>query len=550
MNNHSGKATGASINDIFKCQTRISLIFTNASCQFVKFVSLRRKGCSLTRPNLKPALALLLSALAVWSSGASDLMLWYRQPAKNAIDEGLPIGNARLGALVLGGVEQERLVLNEDSLWTGDENPSGNYDTMGAYQALGNIVISFAGGPEATGYRRELDLDQAVTRVSYQLGDAKYEREFFCSHPAGVLVGRFSANKPGRYTCNLSLQDAHGAPIEWAGNQATVAGRLSNGLRYEWQVLVLPRGGQAATQGASLQLNGCDGFVLLAAAGTDYAMNPATRYRGEDPHPAVTARITNAATQTYDALRAEHVRDFQALFHRVELDLGPASENQRALPTDLRKLEAFKTTDPELERLLFQYGRYLLISCSRPGGLPANLQGLWNDSNDPPWHCDYHANINIQMNYWPAEVANLAECHLPFLDLVVSQLPPWRRAAAQAAELKTPSGAMTTRGFALRTSHNIMGGLGWKWDKTANAWYCRHFWEHYDFRPGQRIPAHSGLPCSERDLPILGRPFKGIAGRSAGGAARVVARARTGRGRGQLQPGDRVGPVQQLCRGL
>lgn len=430
---------------------------------------------------LKPAVVSVLVALALLPCPASDLTLWYRQAARNAINEGLPIGNGRLGGLVLGGIDQERLVLNEDSLWTGDDNPSGNYDTMGAYQALGNLVIHFTGGPEATGYRRELDLDEAQARVSYQQGNAQYEREFFCSRPAGVLVGRLSANQPGRYTCKVSLEDAHSAASVWAANRATVAGRLSNGLKYEWQVLVLPEGGQTAVEGGSLQLTGCNGFLLLVAAGTDYAMNSATGFRGDDPHGAVTARLSKAARQSYDTLRAEQMGDFQGLFHRVQLDLGSATENQRALPTDLRKLEALKTTDPGLEQILFQYGRYLLISCSRPGGLPANLQGLWNDSNDPPWHSDYHANINIQMNYWPAEVANLSECQVPFLDLVVSQLPAWRIAAARAPELKTPSGAMTTRGFALRTSHNITGGLGWKWDKTANAWYCRHFWEHYDF---------------------------------------------------------------------
>ena len=130
---------------------------------------------------------------------------------------------------------------------------------------------------------------------------------------------------------------------------------------------------------------------------------------------------------------------------------------------------------------MFQYGRYLLISCSRPGSLPANLQGLWNDSNDAPWHSDYHANINVQMNYWPAEVAGLPECHLPFFDLVQSQLPDWRKTTAASADLKTPDGALSPRGWAIRTSHNITGGMGWNWDKTANAWYCQHFWEHYAF---------------------------------------------------------------------
>ena len=144
-------------------------------------------------------------------------------------------------------------------------------------------------------------------------------------------------------------------------------------------------------------------------------------------------------------------------------------------------MDAAQTVDPGLEQLLFQYGRYLLISCSRPGGLPANLQGLWNDNNSPAWHSDYHANINVEMNYWPAETANLGECHIPFFDLMQSQLEPWRKASALAPELRTPAGAPTARGFALRTSHNIMGGMSYVWDKTANAWYCHHLWEHFAF---------------------------------------------------------------------
>jgi alpha-L-fucosidase 2 len=150
------------------------------------------------------------------------------------------------------------------------------------------------------------------------------------------------------------------------------------------------------------------------------------------------------------------------------------------LPIDRRKvLQAEKGGDPELEALLFQYGRYLLISCSRPGGLPANLQGLWNDSNDPPWHSDYHANINVQMNYWPAEPANLAECHTPLFDLILSQLEPWRKATAAEKRFATASGK--SRGWAVRTSHGINGDQGWQWDITANAWYCQHFWMHYAF---------------------------------------------------------------------
>jgi alpha-L-fucosidase 2 len=209
-------------------------------------------------------------------------------------------------------------------------------------------------------------------------------------------------------------------------------------------------------------------------------MDYSRHYRGQDPHPAIQRRLAVAARKGYDALRAAHSADYQSLFNRVSLNVGTTPADRRALPTDQRKvLHAEQGGDPELETLLFQYGRYLMISCSRAGGLPANLQGLWNDSNNPPWHSDYHANINIQMNYWPAEPANLAECHTPLLDLVTSQLPAWRKATAAEKRFATPSGR--SRGWAVRTSHGIQGDEGWQWDLSAAAWYCQHFWMHYAF---------------------------------------------------------------------
>lgn len=412
---------------------------------------------------------------------ASDSVLWYRQPATQPMNEGLAIGNGHLGGLILGAPAQEHLILNEDSLWTGDANPSGRYATMGAYQCLGSVLVKLAGQAPFTHYRRDLDLATALAHVRYTANGEHYRREFFCSHPAGVLVARFTADQPGAYTGSITMADSHAGHIAVTGHRLTVTGKLSNGLKYEWQVLVQPDGGSLTPRGPTMTFSHCSGLTLLIAAGTDYAMDYATHYRGPDPHARTTAQVDRAARQSYAGLKAAHLRDYQALFDRVSLNLGPASAAQRALPTDQRKLRAARIDDPGLEQLLFQYGRYLLISCSRPGGLPANLQGLWNDSNNPPWHSDYHANINVEMNYWPAEVGNLPECHLPFFALVRSQLPAWRKATAASPDLKTPSGAFTKRGWAIRTSHNIMGGMGWKWDKTANAWYCHQFWEHYAF---------------------------------------------------------------------
>jgi alpha-L-fucosidase 2 len=398
------------------------------------------------------------------------------------MDEALPIGNGRMGGLVFGAPQVERIAINESSLWTGDENPSGDYNRMGAYQVFGNLLVRLSGQEAVTNYVRDLNLDEAVSSVSYESGGVKYRREYFCSHPAQALAGRFAANKGGCYSGRIELADSHGAAAVAAGNRITVAGKLDNGLKYEWQALVLADGGgiRAAADGA-VEFTNCDSLTLLVVAGTDYAMDYARKYRGDDPHARLTRDLESAARKSFKTLRTEHVADYRSLFKRVELDLGKSSEAQRALPTDARRLEAFKKADPELESLLFQYGRYLLIACSRPGGLPANLQGLWNENNQPAWHCDYHANINVQMNYWPAEVANLPECHMPFFDLVASQIPAWRQAAANSRDWKTSTGEMSRRGFAIRTSHNIYGGLGWKWDKTANAWYCQHFWEHYAF---------------------------------------------------------------------
>jgi alpha-L-fucosidase 2 len=352
---------------------------------------------------------------------------------------------------------------------------------MGSYQALADLKIDLAGQQSATDYRRSLDLDQSLAAVTYSSNGVTYRREYFASHPAGVIVGRLTADKPASYTGTIELDDAHPEETAAEGNRLTISGTLSNGLQYEGQLVVLNQGGRTAVKDGRIEFQSCDSLTLIFAADTDYAMDFAKNYRGQPPHPRVTQAVESAARQPYEALLAAHEKDYHALYDRVDLDLGASSPAQRALPIDERRLRAAKQTDPELESTLFQYGRYLLISCSRPGGLPANLQGLWNDSNQPPWYSDYHTNINIEMNYWPAEPANLAECHLPLLQLVTSQLPAWRDATRTSNDLRTPSGALSSRGWAVRTSHNIFGGEGWNWDKTANAWYAQHFWEHYAF---------------------------------------------------------------------
>ena len=429
-----------------------------------------------------PFVACLFALLCLGAAGAADLTLWYEKPAapKKCMDEALPIGNGRMGGLVFGEPAAERIVLNENSLWTGDENPSGDYSKMGAYQVLGDLRIELPAHAGATAYRRELDISTAIARTRYQAGDIKYQREYFCSHAYDVLVVHLTADKPGAYTGAIALEDGHAAKAVAENNWLSVSGALSNGMKYFYRLMVLNDGGTLTAVNGKLEFKDCNALTLLLAAGTDYVMDYQQHWHWDDPQPLVTQHVVAACAWANAGLKAAHVQDFQTLFNRVALDLGATPADRLALPTDKRKvLHADKGGDPELEALLFQYGRYLLISCSRPGGLPANLQGLWNESNNPPWHSDYHANINVQMNYWLAEPANLAECHEPLLNLILSQLEPWRKATQAAKEFKTASGK--SRGWAVRTSHNIHGGMGWQWDNTANAWYCQHFWWHYAF---------------------------------------------------------------------
>ena len=435
-------------------------------------------------------LAAWILTLPATPAAAGDLTLWYERPAKKGMNEALPIGGGMFGGLIYGGVDQERIVLNEISLWTGTEISSDDYAKMGSYQMLGELLaeIAIPGVTAEAGakpadvrdYRRSLDLATATHTVSYRAGGVTFRREAFASHADGVLAVRFTADKPASCSGVVTLKGAHQETTQAAADSLVFSGALNNGLRYEAKLTARADGGTVRAGEGRLEYAGCNALTLLVAMGTDYAMDYARKYRGEDPHAAIEKRLAAASAKTYDDLKAAHVADYRSLFNRVSLDVGPTPADRLAMPTDRRKAaHAEKGGDPDLEEILFQYGRYLMISCSRPGGLPANLQGLWNDSNDPPWHSDYHANINIQMNYWPAEPANLAECHTTLLNLITSQLEPWRKATAAEKRFATASGR--SRGWAVRTSHGIHGDMGWQWDVPANAWYGQHFWMHYAF---------------------------------------------------------------------
>jgi alpha-L-fucosidase 2 len=434
-----------------------------------------------------PLVATLLSLASVHAD--PKLTLWYNQPAADAMNEALPVGNGRLGALVFGGTERERIQFNEDGLWIGaGPTDSGEDGPYGAYQNFGDLLLDFQSSvkpgessPGVTDYRRELDLSTGVATTRFKRGGVPYLREVFSSLPGNVIVTHWSSSKAGAVTGTIVLKGAHNETTSVNGTTLSFSGTLNNGQKYAAAARVIAQGGSVVVAGDSIQVKGASDVLVLLAAGTDYLFDGSKKYRsGEDPSARVLSQLDAAATKSFETLKEEHLKDFQPLFDRVALNLGKSSEAQRALPTNLRKVEATKTVDPELEALLFQYGRYLLISSSRPGHLPANLQGIWNASNEPAWNCDYHANINLQMNYWPAESANLAEMHRPLFDFIGAMLPVWRKSTIAEKEFDLPSKA-PTRGWAIRTGVNPWGGQTFKWDKTANAWLCQHYWEHYAF---------------------------------------------------------------------
>ncbi|MDR7273180.1 alpha-L-fucosidase 2 [Pelomonas saccharophila] len=427
---------------------------------------------------------------------AAELVLRYAQPAPDTAkgweQQALPIGNGRLGAMLFGQVGRDRLQFNDITLWTGDTQ------ALGAYQPFGDVVLELdAATSPVSDYRRELDISRAEHRLSYTQGGVRFERVTLASHPAQVIAWHLSADKPGRYNGRIALNDRHGAALSAANQTLTAIGSLPNGLAYASRLQVLNEGGSVVTDGNTLVLRGCDSLTIVLGAGTSFA-------DGKPPLPRVQAQV--AAAKPWPQLRADHERDVAALLGRVQLDLGTSPADRRALTTDAR-LAAYTQDggDPELEALYFQFGRYLLVSSSRDS-LPANLQGLWNDHLQPPWNSDYHSNINLQMNYWPAEPTNLAETARPFHRFVQRLIPEWRRPVAERAAqaLKDPQSlppetppwdhsvqppietfltrdGRPVRGWTLRTATNPFGGQSYLWNMTGNAWYARHFWEHYAY---------------------------------------------------------------------
>jgi alpha-L-fucosidase 2 len=467
---------------------------------------------------------------------SDDLILRYAEPAREWT-EALPVGNGRLGAMVFGGTTTERIALNEDTLWAGGPRDGTNPEAQAtlpevrrlllagdylaaeelckhlqgpythSYLPLGDLLLDFAGAGDAQDYVRSLDLDSAIAATVYRAGDVTCQREIFASFPDQAIVVRLTSDQPGTlhfkatfesqmpYSVTVAEAETlqimgeapiHADPSYRRSNDPIRYGEAGEGMAFCAQMRVIADGGQVWSDDSSLHVAGANAATILVTAATSFAgpeRDPGKE--GRDPIPLAAAPLAAAAAKSYEQLRAAHIEDHRALFRRVTLELGAAqSTNQPVNHSTTSRILNFSTTnDPALVTLLFQYGRYLLIASSRPGTQPANLQGIWNDLMRPPWSSNYTININTQMNYWPAEVANLAECHQPLLDFV--------------AELPQRGGKIAQTNYGCRgwTAHHnsdlwrqaaAVGNYGegqprWSMWPMGGAWLCQHLWEHYAF---------------------------------------------------------------------
>ncbi len=461
----------------------------------------------------------------------NPLVLWYSRTAEEWV-EALPIGNGRLGAMVFGGIEKDRIQFNEDTLWVGEphdyshkgaseylpvirrlisEGKQGEAERLAMehfmsvplrqmpYQPFGDLTLHFPGHGNATDYRRHLDIDEAIAAVRYSVGDVIHTREAFASAPDNAVVLRVAADKPGTvsFSAALSSPHANSSALGLGERQLALRGRLRDlyrrtnsrietPLTFEARLHVSTQGGSAKLTGNGIEVKDADSAVLVLVAATSYK-----NFRDVSGNPAERCEevLAELRDKSYHELRTAHVADHQSLFRRVTLDLGSTDAINQA--TDERLKNFKKGGDPQLAALYFQFGRYLLIASSRPGTQPATLQGIWNENTNPPWESKYTTNINAEMNYWPAELCNLAELHGPLFDMLDEVVISGRRTAKVH---------YNCRGWVLHHNTDLWRGTApinnsnhgiWP---TGGAWLCQHLWRHYEFGGDREFLAERAYP--------------------------------------------------------
>ncbi|MFI6160123.1 glycosyl hydrolase family 95 catalytic domain-containing protein [Micromonospora haikouensis] len=453
------------------------------------------------------------SAAPPQALAAGDMALWYDEGAGTDWLRALPIGNGRLGAMVFGNVDTERLQLNEDTVWAGGPYDSANtrgaanlaeirrrvfadqwssaqdlinQTMMGspggqlAYQTVGNLRLAFGSASGVSQYNRTLDLTTATVTTTYVLGGVRYQREVFASAPDQVIVLRLTADKANSITftatfdspqrTTMSSPDASTIAVDGiSGNMEGINGSV----RFLGLAHAIATGGTVSSSGGSLRVSGATSVTVLVSIGSSYV-----NYRtvNGDYQGIARTRLNAAKGVTIDQLRSRHVADYQALFNRVTINLGRTAAADQ--PTDVRIAQHASTNDPQFAALLFQFGRYLLISSSRPGTQPANLQGIWNDSLAPSWDSKYTINANLPMNYWPADTTNLSECFLPVFDMIKDLTVT----GARVAQAQYGAGGWVTHHNtdAWRGASVVDGALWGMW-QTGGAWLATLIWEHYLF---------------------------------------------------------------------
>lgn len=421
-----------------------------------------------------------------------DNIIWFDKPATDWEIQALPIGNGRLGAMIFGGISREHIQFNENSLWSGDNEWDGEYETgdhgFGSYRNFGDIFIDFDNHSEATHYRRSLDLISGIQNITYLNNGKKTNREFFASHTANVLVFKFRIKDKNGLSGKIKLNSGQNAVTSANANILSYEGEMPNKLKYAAELHLLHEGGKISVDGNRLIFTECQSITIILNARTNYRPDRKSGWRGNDPLSLLREEIAGVLKKPYSKLKKEHIKDFKSLSDRVKINVGKTDPVILKFPIDQRlRTYPDNYNDPDLEELLFQYGRYLLISSSRPGGLPANLQGLWNNSNTPPWASDYHTNINMQMNYWLAETTNLSECHIPLIDFISNSRESCRIATKKAF-------GKELRGWTARTSMNIFGGNGWEWNIPASAWLAQHVYEHWAFTRDEKYLKETAYP--------------------------------------------------------
>lgn len=462
-----------------------------------------------------------LTSLASAAMIESNLVLRYDRPAE-LWTEALPIGNGRLGAMIFGGVKEERIALNEGTIWAGGphnyDNPEGldalpeirklifegkykeaheltQNKFMGKpmgqapYQTLGDLRLTLEHKGEPTEYRRALDLDASLCTSTYTIDGVRFEREAFASYPAGLIAIRIRASKKGSLSFSLTFNSPQKSNVSASGSTVTIegisgdSGGVAGSVKFVGLARVTATGGATTTEGPRVVVTDADSVVILFSAGTNYKS-----YEDLTADASAIARAAIDRAKNYDAMHREHQNDYRKLFRRVEIDLGPS---QAHLPTDERIRQFSNDKDPGLAALYFQYGRYLLISTSRPGGPPATLQGLWNESMTPPWGSKYTININTEMNYWPAETCALSECHEPLFGMI-DQIA---KTGVHTARTQYGAGGWVAH-------HNTDGwrgtapvdGATWGIWPMGGAWLSTHIWERYLFT-GNKVELATHYPA-------------------------------------------------------